>query len=170
MHSARDSTRYTNVCKTYQEYCITCKKATDERCSICKAAFYCSSECQENDWKAHQKQCAKLKEHKYFGDQMRYYCSRRGCKTITSKPISCCPACKIFKYCSQACQQADLLQHQLICIKRQCTTCEKQLKTILQCQTCKSTWYCSKDCQKADWKAGHKYVCKAPINNKLDVD
>lgn len=172
MHSARDSTHYTNVCKTYQEYCITCKKATDERCSICKAAFYCSSECQENDWKTHQQQCAKLKEHKYFGDQMRYYCSRRGCKTITSKPISCCPACKIFKYCSQACQQADLLQHQLICIKRQCTTCEKQLKTILQCQTCKSTWYCSKDCQKADWKAGHKQTCKAPLfpYHKLDID
>lgn len=44
--------------------CASCgKQDPKQRCSICKAVYYCGQECQTKDWKAgHKKQCAKIAE------------------------------------------------------------------------------------------------------------
>ena len=42
------------------ESCAHCGKqgAGFKRCSVCKQASYCGSECQNADWKRHKKRCA----------------------------------------------------------------------------------------------------------------
>lgn len=38
--------------------CANCSKPDcTERCSLCKAVYYCSSECQKTDWKNHKNSC-----------------------------------------------------------------------------------------------------------------
>jgi len=37
--------------------CVVCNNPCKQRCSLCKSVFYCSRECQEGDWKEHQKAC-----------------------------------------------------------------------------------------------------------------
>jgi len=37
--------------------CLNCKKEGNLRCNRCKAAFYCSKECQVQDWKSHKAIC-----------------------------------------------------------------------------------------------------------------
>ena len=42
-------------------FCLKCKKEDTNqdftKCSGCKRAYYCSSECQHNDWKKHKQYC-----------------------------------------------------------------------------------------------------------------
>jgi len=37
--------------------CITCNKLADKACNQCKAACYCSAECQKSDWRVHKQEC-----------------------------------------------------------------------------------------------------------------
>ncbi|KAJ6549333.1 hypothetical protein DFH09DRAFT_620491 [Mycena vulgaris] len=44
--------------------CYSCNQTTDirttlKRCSRCRLAWYCSSQCQKDDWKAHKRFCSK---------------------------------------------------------------------------------------------------------------
>lgn len=53
---------------TSEIICASCKKPEGaikyQFCSACKKVFYCSKECQKNDWKVgHKTECAKLKEN-----------------------------------------------------------------------------------------------------------
>lgn len=40
-------------------YCVKCGKFLEKvkKCSRCKIAFYCSRECQKEDWSEHKKHC-----------------------------------------------------------------------------------------------------------------
>jgi len=41
--------------------CIKChKNSTTKRCANCKSVYYCSRECQKEDWKSHKRQCLDL--------------------------------------------------------------------------------------------------------------
>mmetsp|Transcript_20515 Transcript_20515/g.43364 ORF Transcript_20515/g.43364 Transcript_20515/m.43364 type:complete len:143 (+) Transcript_20515:93-521(+) len=37
--------------------CQVCQKEASKRCSRCNQAWYCSAECQKNDWKKHKSVC-----------------------------------------------------------------------------------------------------------------
>ena len=37
-----------------------CADAGTKRCSVCRAAYYCSKECQKTHWKEHKKECHKM--------------------------------------------------------------------------------------------------------------
>lgn len=37
--------------------CLQCGKLTNKKCSICKCAYYCSKECQKNNWILHKEEC-----------------------------------------------------------------------------------------------------------------
>jgi hypothetical protein len=45
------------VFKMDKHTCKVCYKTSTEKCSQCKAAHYCSRECQKKDWKEHKKIC-----------------------------------------------------------------------------------------------------------------
>lgn len=42
--------------------CIICGSSDARRCAQCRSAAYCSVECQQTDWRAHQLLCKKFKE------------------------------------------------------------------------------------------------------------
>ncbi len=42
--------------------CDKCGKPTKQGCSGCRAAIYCSKECQKADWKQHKQTCAGRKK------------------------------------------------------------------------------------------------------------
>jgi len=61
----------------YKEMCKTCGQPCTKKCSGCRIARYCSSECQEMDWKQEHK--AQCKEWRAVGaDRLR------DCKTLGS--------------------------------------------------------------------------------------
>ncbi len=39
------------------KHCSICSKKTIKKCSICKTAYYCSSDCQKKDWAKHKLVC-----------------------------------------------------------------------------------------------------------------
>jgi len=43
--------------ETITHTCLNCKKEGNLRCNRCKAAYYCSKECQVQDWKSHKAIC-----------------------------------------------------------------------------------------------------------------
>jgi len=45
-------------------FCGQFSKKKLKKCSICKAAWYCSKECQRKDWKKHKPDCKKMKASK----------------------------------------------------------------------------------------------------------
>jgi len=40
-----------------QHHCGNCYKPATQKCSRCLVTFYCSAECQRNNWKVHKRQC-----------------------------------------------------------------------------------------------------------------
>jgi len=40
-------------------YCVICGKVATSRCGGCLKTYYCSKECQKQDWKSHKLQCNK---------------------------------------------------------------------------------------------------------------
>ena len=41
------------------EECEKCVKSAPKKCSSCKKVYYCSQECQKQDWKFHKISCQK---------------------------------------------------------------------------------------------------------------
>ena len=59
-----DATRHEPIC-VERKPCKTCKLGCDipaKFCSRCFSVFYCTVECQREDWPDHKKKCAKLLE------------------------------------------------------------------------------------------------------------
>ncbi|KAK7084473.1 hypothetical protein SK128_012411 [Halocaridina rubra] len=52
--------------------CEICKKAAKQFCSSCRAVFYCSRECQKEDWKTHKIKCKLfvVQNHPIYGRHM----------------------------------------------------------------------------------------------------
>jgi len=50
-------TQTTTDKKEGQSICAYCGKAGSKKCGKCKQQFYCSSECQQEDWKNHKLNC-----------------------------------------------------------------------------------------------------------------
>ncbi|XP_055904700.1 zinc finger MYND domain-containing protein 10 homolog [Eupeodes corollae] len=46
--------------KKDQTNCGVCKKVAEKKCSKCKTIYYCSRQCQLDDWPNHKKQCITL--------------------------------------------------------------------------------------------------------------
>jgi hypothetical protein len=52
-------------------YCNKCGSIRDlKMCSYCKTIRYCSTQCQQEDWKKHKKKCDKL-HNKQFEDNLK---------------------------------------------------------------------------------------------------
>ncbi|KAI8363447.1 Presenilin-domain-containing protein [Mortierella sp. GBAus27b] len=49
--------------------CQSCGAPGRFQCSACKSMRYCSQECQAQDWRAHYRECAELKEGRTNGDE-----------------------------------------------------------------------------------------------------
>lgn len=52
----RENTEH-SLLKTKIEKCTVCDKETTQRCNACQLTFYCSAECQTENWDTHKKVC-----------------------------------------------------------------------------------------------------------------
>ena len=68
------------------------------RCTACHSVWYCSTDCQQAHWHAHQPQC------KGCG-----HCQKKG------EGLRRCAACHRILYCSAECQHADWAAHKPAC-------------------------------------------------------
>lgn len=96
----------------YLKKCFNCDKieSKDQKfliCDGCKMAFYCSKECQKNNWKNHKKYCSKSIKTCYY------------CKKIEEieKDFKVCSACHQAVYCSKDCQVQHWKIHKKDCKK-----------------------------------------------------
>lgn len=46
--------------KTDENFCGNCEKIATKKCGNCETVYYCSRECQVNDWPSHKMKCRKL--------------------------------------------------------------------------------------------------------------
>jgi hypothetical protein len=78
-------------------YCFFCKKKDTslKKCGKCKAARYCSQDCQARDWGKHKQDCNKYVEH-----------TCESCPTLVVDNTSVCQLCGAARYCSMRCQKA----------------------------------------------------------------
>lgn len=77
------------------------------KCSVCKQTYYCSRECQKNDWPRHRMRC--LHQNEIIGCTCHRQC-------IKGEMIQC-KECDQEAYCSVDCLEKDKLRHQPICQK-----------------------------------------------------
>ncbi|XP_074655992.1 uncharacterized protein LOC141909493 [Tubulanus polymorphus] len=97
----------------------------------------------------------------------------KGCCWKCDKPrdVKTCSRCKIAKYCTNQCLQADAAKHRIDCQylgtdkNRPCDFCQ-QVKPSRMCSRCLEVGYCSKDCQRKDWPS-HKQGCNEFKHNML---
>lgn len=84
--------------KKVYRVCTTCQKAEKKmfRCTQCAITYYCSAQCQRQQWPVHKKQCAKMKQcEEYLRKEVNKenvngllqlycfsYCKLRGCNNI----------------------------------------------------------------------------------------
>lgn len=40
--------------------CGTCNTKASQKCASCQGVYYCSTECQQKDWRRHKKECKKI--------------------------------------------------------------------------------------------------------------
>ena len=85
------------------QVCSVCFKKGAKKCSSCKLQYYCSSKCQQKDWKTHKGLCQKAgPDHEVCA-----VCAKDGSKK--------CSKCKLQYYCSKECQKKDWKNHKAIC-------------------------------------------------------
>jgi len=101
--------------------CLVCQKLSFLRCSICKTARYCNSECQHRDWKRHKREC-----ESFLRLSSRCLVCQRRCALKCSK-------CNIARYCSSECQHRDWNRHKDECMEFRSD--DKYLKKIKDYKT-----------------------------------
>ncbi|CAE8648214.1 unnamed protein product, partial [Polarella glacialis] len=134
------------------------------RCGVCKAAPYCSTNCQKEDWQFHKRVCKKPDPER---------------EAPKSKPEPEMDPEEMKRFMSELGEKHDPNQvHQVISSllgdkapppppkpkepDPPCRSCSKPCAKPLRCGTCKAATYCSAACQKEDWQF-HKRICKKPV-------
>mmetsp|Transcript_1595 Transcript_1595/g.3124 ORF Transcript_1595/g.3124 Transcript_1595/m.3124 type:complete len:410 (+) Transcript_1595:34-1263(+) len=130
------------------------------RCGICKAASYCSSTCQKEDWQFHKRVCRKAEpkqEAKPVQDE-----------TAQKEELDKLMADMGGEHSEQVKQMmAGMMgmgegkKEEVKAPDPPCQNCSEPCRKTLRCGTCKSVTYCSAQCQKDDWRF-HKRLCKKP--------
>jgi hypothetical protein len=113
------------------------------QCAKCKSVFYCSRDCQKEDWKRHKKECDID-------------------PVITVKSTSTLADVSITEDDNEIKDNGEIKGNETRKNEDACKRCGKT-GTIEagggQCAKCKSVFYCSRDCQKEDWKRHKKEDC-----------
>lgn len=127
--------------------CRSClSEGSKLRCTGCSNTFYCSKECQKEDWRRHKNVCEGLQRKKEKRTSIKNLQTNNAESSKDSAGVA--GATGGAKRCD-----SDEKEPVGICIK-----CEKPGHSK-RCSRCRKVFYCSKQCQQEDWSK-HKQVCK----------
>lgn len=114
------------------------------KCKGCRNVFYCSKQCQRNDWQTHKTSCK------------RSASSNNSNKNIKPKDV---------KLTGRNINEAMIDEHGTYVQERDCSVANehhclncKTFGATKCCSRCKTVYYCSKSCQRTDWSR-HKNNC-----------
>lgn len=117
-----------------------------KKCTGCQATYYCSAECQQQDWPRHK--------------QTEWLCPICLCYDDCPRtPLTCKHQfhTRCFKeWQSSGGDNCPLCRAQYI--ERICAYCRQTGYDFKRCSQCKRTFYCSTSCQRSDW-SNHKILC-----------
>lgn len=128
----------TGVFSTKVDATATCWNCQKKRCAVrkcdrCKAAYYCSKECQRSHWSAHKGGCASL-----------------------SPASAAAPAASVAPAASAPASAAPSPSPAV----HSCGNCDAKRASYMRCSRCKAAWYCDAACQSSHWGA-HRDACMA---------
>ncbi|RIA79565.1 hypothetical protein C1645_840398 [Glomus cerebriforme] len=98
--------------------CKLCQKPSTSRCAKCHQIFYCSRECQKEDWNEHKKSCGNspvVKNNETIDENFRKFPIMNDCKVCQKPSTSKCAKCHQIFYCSRECQKEDWNEHKKSC-------------------------------------------------------
>jgi hypothetical protein len=138
--------------------CYSCFKTQPgklQKCGLCRAAQYCSKECQLSDWPRHKTTCDR-------GGALHRPASTQQCQDE-------------LMVCSAESSALHVQQHDIddlrvnapvpepsVAACHFCAKSQAHAATRLKlCNRCRSVSYCSVECQRSDWGA-HKKECAKP--------
>ena len=113
----------TRYMRTFLWICPVCGREANGICTRCYSMYYCSSECQAQDWETHVQHCTARPKP----DMDRIRNCLRICPGCGEEAKRVCSRCKSVYYCSPACQRQDWESH-----KRHCTAPRQQGMTERQ--------------------------------------
>lgn len=87
--------------------CMSCGEVAREKCGACEVYYYCSVNCQKNDWPSHRNICIAMQAFKLN------QCFRMKCSIpMNHRNILRCGKCLSASYCSYNCRKKDKVNHQ----------------------------------------------------------
>jgi len=176
--------------------CFACgsKSSADGKlrhCKTCRAAWYCSEQCQDGDWQFHKLLCSEFVSAKDNPDILfaanreeaaRAQKKMQAPETIpgTSQPVTDKPWARVRKKdlhnlasnersgssSTHARDEQDVRNKLDRCNGPNCNLASYS-GPLLKCQQCKSVAYCSRECQKDHWKSEHRLSCASFRPNAL---
>lgn len=161
--------------KDVKHACSYCSVFAEDvkACSKCRAVFYCSKICQENDWVNHKNACAaeKLKPvspHSSLGQSYPGQSQNDGQRksemnnqvNLENPGLNKNISTQTSVHTDVSAPQTQLnVSPDIGDLPKKCTYCEKTGNDMKKCSRCKAVFYCSRTCQKLDWRIGHSKVC-----------
>ena len=141
------------------------------KCPKCKQVFYCSVDCQTDDWKGHRIWCCKTYEQVVEARAKRYpkaygrvrniesglpKQAETGAGAASAEPVVAITTgerAEMIGVARESKKRAEAVD------KSKCSECDKESRALQMCSICEEAFYCSKECQAKAWKGGHKAVC-----------
>eukprot|EP00927_Polykrikos_kofoidii_P073900 TRINITY_DN69912_c0_g1_i1.p1 TRINITY_DN69912_c0_g1~~TRINITY_DN69912_c0_g1_i1.p1 ORF type:complete len:460 (-),score=98.59 TRINITY_DN69912_c0_g1_i1:86-1426(-) len=146
----------------------TCLKPL--RCGVCKAASYCTAQCQKEDWRFHKRICKKPPARAPSPNPLERAAMAKDAQQTLDSLDGGDP--KVAEQVKQMMAGMGLggeaekqdnsgQQQEKPDLRETCKNCTQPCDKPLRCGVCKSATYCSAKCQREDWQF-HKRNCKKP--------
>eukprot|EP00929_Paragymnodinium_shiwhaense_P116964 TRINITY_DN8704_c0_g1_i5.p1 TRINITY_DN8704_c0_g1~~TRINITY_DN8704_c0_g1_i5.p1 ORF type:complete len:421 (-),score=134.50 TRINITY_DN8704_c0_g1_i5:42-1304(-) len=149
--------------------CINCTEACIKplKCSVCKAATYCSAACQKEDWRFHKRICKKAEapaapaEQEKPSPQKDAEMQKQLDDLTKDNPALKSTVEQMMQGMMGGGDDKAGEAKQPEKVEVRCRNCDAACAKPLRCGVCKEATYCSGKCQKEDWQY-HKRTCKKP--------
>ncbi|KAG4399454.1 hypothetical protein GLYMA_08G234500v4 [Glycine max] len=140
------------------------------RCSLCKAAIYCSNACRVKHWTiSHKYECVEIE-----GSENQHESPSNGTHFLLTEPEN-----DKYSFCEVEPRKYEGHVYYIeggeniveisdeTALKDGCAVCGNPSSKV--CSRCKAIKYCSQTCQHFDWRSGHKFQCLVQKANSTEA-